>query len=106
MSLLRVLFIYFFLSLPARKRGRVLTLVVAVGVIERDETVFRWARSRNSPITMVLSGGYQRSNAEVIANSLNNLHQKQLINLSRQAYNAPKRIAKQDLKKIEDLTRE
>lgn len=58
-----------------------------VGVIERDEIVFKYARSRNIPITMVLSGGYQRSNAEVIANSISNLHQKQFINLSRKAYN-------------------
>lgn len=53
-----------------------------VGVVERDEIVFAWARSRNIPITMVLSGGYQRTNAEVIANSLNNLHTKGLIDLT------------------------
>lgn len=52
------------------------------GVVERDEIVFTWARSRNIPITMVLSGGYQRTNAEVIANSLNNLHTKGLIDLT------------------------
>lgn len=54
----------------------------ATGVIQRDEIVFTWARSRNIPITMVLSGGYQRTNAEVIANSLSNLHKKGLIDLT------------------------
>lgn len=52
------------------------------GVITRDEIVFQWAKERKIPIAMVLSGGYQRSNAEVIANSLNNLHKKGLIKLS------------------------
>jgi len=43
------------------------------GVKERDEMVFKAARIRNIPIVMLLSGGYQRSNAEVISNSIANL---------------------------------
>jgi histone deacetylase 11 len=49
------------------------------GVVERDETVFRIVRSRNIPIVMVMSGGYQRRTAEVIARSILNLHRKGLI---------------------------
>eukprot|EP00698_Gefionella_okellyi_P006878 TRINITY_DN1660_c0_g1_i1.p1 TRINITY_DN1660_c0_g1~~TRINITY_DN1660_c0_g1_i1.p1 ORF type:complete len:288 (+),score=44.67 TRINITY_DN1660_c0_g1_i1:236-1099(+) len=43
------------------------------GIIQRDEIVFREAMARNIPIVMLLSGGYQRSNAEVIAKSIDNL---------------------------------
>jgi histone deacetylase 11 len=46
------------------------------GVIERDELVFRAAIERKIPIVMLLSGGYQKSNAEVIANSIANLDKK------------------------------
>lgn len=42
-------------------------------VILRDELVFREAISRKIPIVMLLSGGYQKSNARVIANSIKNL---------------------------------
>lgn len=45
------------------------------GVVKRDEIVFHAARSRNIPITMVTSGGYQRKTARVIADSILNLHQ-------------------------------
>jgi len=46
------------------------------GVIARDEFVFQQAFDRHIPIVMVLSGGYQQSNARVIADSISNLHQK------------------------------
>lgn len=42
-------------------------------IVERDELVFRWCAGRGVPVCMVLSGGYQRSNAPVIARSLLNL---------------------------------
>lgn len=46
------------------------------GIIERDEIVFRNCLQNNIPIMMVLSGGYQRDNAEVIAKSVKNLYEK------------------------------
>ena len=46
------------------------------GVIKRDETVFRIALDRRVPIGMVLSGGYQMTNAPTIAESIENLVQK------------------------------
>lgn len=48
------------------------------GIIKRDEMVFRacFERERRIPILMVLSGGYQMSNATVIADSIVNLHEK------------------------------
>ncbi|MEZ0261186.1 MAG: histone deacetylase [Alphaproteobacteria bacterium] len=46
------------------------------GIIKRDEMVFRAARDRNKPIVMLLGGGYQKSNARVIARSILNLRQK------------------------------
>ena len=58
------------------------------GVIERDEIVFESVRKRNIPIVMVTSGGYQRSNARIIADSILNLHQKGLINC-QEALSAP-----------------
>uniref|UniRef100_A0A1I7XP56 Hist_deacetyl domain-containing protein n=1 Tax=Heterorhabditis bacteriophora TaxID=37862 RepID=A0A1I7XP56_HETBA len=51
------------------------------GVISRDEVVFRVAGTHSTPVVMVLSGGYQRDNARVIANSIRNLHDKELIQL-------------------------
>lgn len=53
--------------------------VTPEGVIERDEIVFREAKRRNIPIFMVTSGGYQRTNARVIADSILNLRAKKLI---------------------------
>ncbi|XP_033127627.1 histone deacetylase 11-like isoform X2 [Anneissia japonica] len=50
------------------------------GIVERDEYVFQAAKSRKIPIVMVTSGGYQRNNAEIIAMSILNLRNKQLIN--------------------------
>jgi len=59
--------------------------ISAAGVIKRDELVFTACRrptEGNSPIplVMVTSGGYQRSNAVVIANSIVNLHDKGFLN--------------------------
>ncbi|XP_053679702.1 histone deacetylase 11 [Anopheles nili] len=49
------------------------------GVIERDEIVFRSAIERSIPLVMLLSGGYLRSSARVIANSIINLRDKALL---------------------------
>ncbi|XP_055617471.1 histone deacetylase 11 [Toxorhynchites rutilus septentrionalis] len=49
------------------------------GVVERDAIVFKAARERNVPLVMLLSGGYLRSSARVIANSIFNLHEKGLL---------------------------
>jgi len=46
------------------------------GVITRDEMVFKYATDRKIPLIMLLSGGYQQSNAEVIAKSIKNLQEK------------------------------
>jgi len=43
------------------------------GIIKRDEKVFRAAFDKKVPILMVLSGGYQKINAKVIADSIKNL---------------------------------
>ncbi|XP_065366549.1 histone deacetylase 11 [Calliphora vicina] len=50
------------------------------GVIERDEFVFATCRSRHIPIVMLLSGGYLKASAKVIADSILNLKQKGLLN--------------------------
>ena len=49
------------------------------GVVERDEFVFRSALERSIPLVMLLSGGYLRSSARVIANSIVNLRDKALL---------------------------
>jgi histone deacetylase 11 len=54
------------------------------GVIKRDETVFRIAFDKKVPIVMVLSGGYQKTNAPTIAESIENLVQK--FNLKQDKY--------------------
>ena len=46
------------------------------GVVRRDEKVFRFAREINVPLLMLLSGGYQKNNALVIAKSIFNLDKK------------------------------
>ena len=46
---------------------------------DRDELVFQYTRERNIPVVMVTSGGYQRNNADVIARSILNLNEKNLI---------------------------
>lgn len=49
------------------------------GIIMRDEIVFKTARSKKIPVVMVTSGGYQKSTAQIIANSILNLKEKKLI---------------------------
>lgn len=46
------------------------------GIIKRDEMVFRAALERKIPVVMLFGGGYQKSNAEIIAASIENLAQK------------------------------
>lgn len=55
------------------------------GIVVRDEIVFRLCRDRKIPIVMVLSGGYTLESAKIIAESLQNLHDKGLIQLSLDA---------------------
>lgn len=47
--------------------------ITANGIMKRDEIVFKAALERNTPIVMVLSGGYQKKNARAIADSIGNL---------------------------------
>lgn len=63
--------------------------ISAQGIIERDKLVFSHVRSRNIPILMVTSGGYQRSTARIIADSVLNLKGHGLIPCE-EAENAPK----------------
>ena len=46
------------------------------GIIKRDEMVFRLAIEKQIPIVMLLGGGYQQSNAHIIAQSILNLRDK------------------------------
>ena len=46
------------------------------GIVNRDEAVFDECFKAKVPIVMVLSGGYQLSNAPVIADSIRNLISK------------------------------
>ena len=43
------------------------------GIVRRDEAVFKHCLESSIPIAMVLSGGYQQSNAPAIADSVENL---------------------------------
>ncbi|XP_021749951.1 histone deacetylase 2-like [Chenopodium quinoa] len=52
------------------------------GIIKRDEKVFAFAREKGTPILMLTSGGYMKSSARVIADSIINLSRKQLIDMS------------------------
>lgn len=49
------------------------------GIAKRDEMVFDFAIRSQIPILMVLSGGYQKSNAEAIANSIINMMEKHIL---------------------------
>jgi histone deacetylase 11 len=49
-------------------------------VILRDQMVFEFAKKNKIPIVMTLSGGYQKANARVIADSIINLKNRTLIN--------------------------
>lgn len=51
------------------------------GITRRDEKVFRFARERNIPLVMLTSGGYMKSSAKVIADSIVNLSKKCLIDM-------------------------
>ncbi|KAG0697406.1 Histone deacetylase 11 [Chionoecetes opilio] len=55
--------------------------VTKQGIIERDEIVFRKVTQKGVPIVMLTSGGYQRSTAAVIADSIVNLSKKSLIDM-------------------------
>ncbi|CAK7352992.1 unnamed protein product [Dovyalis caffra] len=52
------------------------------GITSRDEKVFRFAREKNASLVMLTSGGYMKSSARVIADSIVNLSKQCLINLS------------------------
>ena len=54
------------------------------GIIKRDEIVFQKVSHRNVPVVMLTSGGYQRTTAAVIAESIVNLNKKGLIDMSVQ----------------------
>ena len=45
-------------------------------IIKRDEIIISEAISRKIPILMVLSGGYQKKNADTIVKSIINLQTK------------------------------
>ncbi|KAL3818961.1 hypothetical protein ACJIZ3_004866 [Penstemon smallii] len=51
------------------------------GIAMRDEKVFVFARERNTPLVMLTSGGYMKSSAKVISDSIINLSKKSLINM-------------------------
>lgn len=48
----------------------------AEAILKRDEIVFRMAFDHGVPIVMLLSGGYQKKNAEIISASILNLISK------------------------------
>jgi len=50
--------------------------ISAEGIIKRDEQVFQQAFDHDVPVVMLLGGGYQKSNAPIIAQSILNLDQK------------------------------
>lgn len=47
----------------------------------RDQMVFEACREAEVPVVMLTSGGYQKNNAEVIANSIGNLADRGLVSL-------------------------
>jgi len=49
------------------------------GIIERDQIVFQKCRTRGIPVMMVTSGGYQKTTARIIADSVLNLRALSLI---------------------------
>lgn len=52
------------------------------GILARDKIVFMKARERRIPIVMLTSGGYLKSNAKIIADSILNLANLGLISRS------------------------
>ena len=53
--------------------------VSKAGIIQRDEMVFQYAKENNIPVVMVTSGGYTKESAVVIADSITNLVNKDLL---------------------------
>lgn len=53
--------------------------VSKVGLIHRDEIVFKAAKAQGIPILMVLSGGYSKQSAEIISHSIENLFKKEVL---------------------------
>lgn len=48
--------------------------ITADGIIKRDEIVFQHCLTNHIPVVMLLSGGYQTSNAKIIADSIENIY--------------------------------
>lgn len=53
--------------------------ITDIGIIKRDEIVFEMCKENRVPIVMLTSGGYLRTTARIIADSIMNLHRKGLI---------------------------
>lgn len=53
--------------------------ITAKGIIKRDETMFRFGSRNKVAIVMLLSGGYQHTNARIIADSIINLIELNLL---------------------------
>jgi len=51
--------------------------------MDRDEYIFTTSVSRGISIVMLTSGGYQKTNADTIAHSIQNLFAKQIINANQ-----------------------
>jgi len=56
------------------------------GIIERDQMVFELAKKHAIPILMVLSGGYTKASAGIIADSIINLINKKIITLRKTGF--------------------
>ena len=44
--------------------------ITGEGIIKRDEKLIRMCVTRNIPVVMVLSGGFMKENAKIIAESI------------------------------------
>ncbi|GIY16752.1 hypothetical protein CDAR_558031 [Caerostris darwini] len=53
--------------------------ITAQAIIDRDELIFKAARRNKIPIVFVTSGGYQKCTAKIIADSIVNLKNKELL---------------------------
>jgi len=49
------------------------------GILDRDQLVFQKAKNANIPICMTLSGGYSKKSSDIIAASILNLKEKELL---------------------------
>jgi histone deacetylase 11 len=47
--------------------------VTAQGIIERDSFVFQQAAQNNTPVLMLLSGGYTKESANIIGHSVEHI---------------------------------